>query len=341
VSVVVPAFNEAATLPHLYERICCVLEDVGWKFELIVIDDGSTDRTLAVIKQLRSWDARVHYVSFSRNFGHQAALLAGLKVSQGDVVVSMDADLQHPPEVIPRMLALWLEGYDVVNTCKRSDGSASVFRRVTARLFYRIFALLCDVQLVFGQSDFRLLDARVVKELCAIPERDKFLRGLVGWMGFRQATLDYDVRPRFAGRPTYSLVRRLRFHTNGILSFSIIPLRLFMFVGLLVCVLTSLYGLWALGTGLYSLVGGYPEWVAPGWASIVASVTFLGGIQLIGIGLLGEYLGRVFEQTKGRPEYLVRETSLGTTDQAAQRSAQTQTDGRHGMPLVATDRGDD
>jgi polyisoprenyl-phosphate glycosyltransferase len=340
VSVVVPAFNEAKNLPHLYERLRSVLESAGWRFELIVVDDGSTDTTLAVIKELRLRDPRVQYVSLSRNFGHQAALLAGLGRSQGNVVVSMDADLQHPPEMIPRMLTLWLEGYEVVHTSKRSDESASLFRRVIARLFYRIFSMVSDVQLVFGQSDFRLLDARVVSELCRIPEHDKFLRGLVGWMGFRQANLDYDVSPRFAGRPTYPLVRRVRFHINGILSFSIIPLRLFTLLGLLVSIPAGLYGLWALVAGIYGLMFGYPLWVIPGWGSIEASVTFLGGVQLIGIGMLGEYLGRVFEQTKGRPEYLVRETSLGITDQAAQRDEPAPIDGRQGIPLSAMDRAD-
>ena len=338
VSVVVPAFNEERGLPHLYERLRSVLESAGWRFELIVVDDGSTDRTLAVIKELRSRDSRVQYVSFSRNFGHQAALLAGLGRSQGNVVISMDADLQHPPEMIPRMLALWLEGYDVVHTSKRSDESATLFRRVIARLFYKIFSIVSDVQLVFGQSDFRLLDSRVVSELCRIPEHDKFLRGLVGWIGFRQANLDYDVSPRFAGRPTYPLLHRLRFHVNGILSFSIVPLRLFTVLGLLVAIPTGLYGLWALAAGIYGLIFGYPLWVIPGWGSLEASVTFLGGVQLIGIGILGEYLGRVFEQTKGRPEYLVRETSLGIKCQEPQRGEPAPIDGRQGIPLSVMDR---
>ena len=198
VSVVVPALNEERNLPHLFERLCSVFEGAGWRFELILVDDGSTDGTLAVMKEMRSRDARVRYVSLSRNFGHQAALLAGLKHAQGDVVVSMDADLQHPPETIPRMLALWLEGYDVVHTRKRSDLSAPLFRRVIAKLFYKSFNMLSDVQLVFGESDFRLQDAHVVRELCRIPEHDKFLRGLVEWLGFRQSNLDYDVPPRFA-----------------------------------------------------------------------------------------------------------------------------------------------
>jgi polyisoprenyl-phosphate glycosyltransferase len=233
------------------------------------------------------------------------------------VVISMDADLQHPPEMVLDMLGLWLEGYDVVHTVKRSDKSATLFRKLVAKTFYKSFAILSDVKLAFGQSDFRLLDEKVVRALRCIPEHDKFLRGLVSWMGYRQATIDYDVAPRFAGRPTYSPLRRLKFHVNGILSFSIIPLRLFTFLGLLVAVPTGLYGLLALALGVYGALVGYPAWLVPGWASLAIFVSFLGGIQLIGIGMLGEYLGRIFEQTKGRPAYLIRETSLGmTTDPA-------------------------
>jgi dolichol-phosphate mannosyltransferase len=324
VSVVVPAFNEAENLPHLVERVSSVLADNGWTFELVIVDDGSTDQTLAVTKELHRKDSGVQYVSFTRNFGHQAALLAGMAHSQGDVIISMDADLQHPPELIPQMLNLWLEGYDVVHTVKRSDPSANWIRRVIGRAFYRLFAMLSGVPLGLGQSDFRLLDARVARELCRIPECDKFLRGLVSWMGFRQVSVEYDVASRYSGRPTYPLGRRLRFHVDAILSFSIVPLRLFTIVGLVVCILAGSYGSLALVFGLYGFLTGYPHWLIPGWASLAIFVTFLGGIQLIGIGMLGEYIGRVFEQTKGRPTYLVRETSLTSTGNSSRRCDLTQ-----------------
>jgi polyisoprenyl-phosphate glycosyltransferase len=310
VSIVVPAFNEEANLPHFYTRLCAALATGGWAFELIVVDDGSTDRTMSIVRNLRRADPRVHHVSLSRNFGHQAALLAGLAHARGDVVVSMDSDLQHPPEILPRMLALWQEGYDVVNTIKRSDVSATVFRRTVSRAFYGLFARLSGLRIGFGQSDFRLLDAGFAKELCRFPEYHKFLRGLVNWMGFEQTAIEYDVAPRFRGRPTYTVRRRLRFHADAILSFSVVPLRLFTILGLLVCVPAGLYGLLALAAGFYGLVFGYPHWIVPGWASLTIFVTFLGGIQLLGIGMLGEYIGRVFEQTKDRPPYLIKETSL-------------------------------
>jgi dolichol-phosphate mannosyltransferase len=335
VSIIVPAFNEEANLPHLYRRLCSVLAGGEWSFELIFVDDGSTDRTLEVIKQLQANDPRVHLVSFTRNFGHQAAILAGLSHARGNAVISMDCDLQHPPELLPRMLRLWREGYEVVHTVKRSDISAKLVRRTISRAFYRLFGLLSGLPLHFGQSDFRLLDARVAAELCRLPEHHKFLRGLVNWMGFRQIAVEYDVAPRLNGRPTYSLRRRLSFHANALLSFSVVPLRLFTILGLLVCIPAGLYGLLALGEGLYGLLFGYPRWIVPGWASLATFVTFLGGIQLIGIGMLGEYLARVFEQTKGRPPYLVRESSLPARDASTRPRGPIDVESREAMPVVA------
>ena len=310
VSIVVPAYNEERNLPQLYGKVCAALATAGWTFELIIVDDGSTDRTCSVIEELRRQDPRVQRISLSRNFGHQAALLAGMAHSRGDVVITMDSDLQHPPELLPRMLRLWQQGHDVVHTIKRTDVSASLVRRATAKVFYGCFAKLSGLSMGFGQADFRLLDAYVAMELCRLPERHKFLRGLVSWMGFDSTTIEYDVAPRLNGRSSYRLMRRLQFHTDAILSFSIIPLRLFTLLGLLICVPAGLYGTVALIEGLYALMFGYPSGLVPGWASLAVFVTLLGGIQLIGIGMLGEYLGRIFEQSKARPPYLISDTSL-------------------------------
>jgi polyisoprenyl-phosphate glycosyltransferase len=333
VSVVVPAFNEAKNLPQLYERLRSVLESAGWRFELIVVDDGSTDTTLAVIKELRLRDPRVQYVSLSRNFGHQAALLAGLGRSQGNVVVSMDADLQHPPEMIPCMLSLWLEGYDVVHTSsaptslRPCSGESSPGYSIESSAWFPTSGLSL-VSLIFacwmlGWSASFVGFPNMINS-CAV--------WLDGWDSGRRTWIMTCHHGSLAGR------RRLRFHINGILSFSIIPLRLFTLLGLLVSIPAGLYGLWALVAGIYGLMFGYPLWLIPGWGSIEASVTFLAGVQLIGIGMLGEYLGRVFEQTKGRPEYLVKETSLRITGQAAQRGEPAPIDGRQGIPLSVMDR---
>jgi dolichol-phosphate mannosyltransferase len=310
VSVVTPALNEEHNLRELYRRVSAALTADGWTFELIIVNDGSADGTVTVVRELRSEDPRVHHLSLSRSFGHQAALLAGMGHSRGDVVISMDSDLQHPPELLLRMLRCWQDGYDVVHTIKRTDISAGFFRRVISRAFYGLFTKLSGLPIGFGQSDFRLLDAHVARQLCRLPEYHKFLRGLVIWMGFNQTAIEYDVAPRLSGRPTYTLTRRLRFHLDAILSFSVIPLRLFTICGLLVCLPAGLYGLLALVGGLYGFIFGYPRWVVRGWASLAIFITFLGGVQLIGIGIVGEYLARVFEQTKGRPPFLISDTSL-------------------------------
>ncbi|MDA2932762.1 glycosyltransferase family 2 protein [Acidobacteria bacterium AH-259-D05] len=309
ISVVVPAFNEEDNLPHLCERLKSVLAGLGKDYEIIVVDDASSDGTLALLQQLHSHESRIHYVSLSRNFGHQSALVAGLEYSRGDVVISMDADLQHPPELIPKMLNLWEKGYEVVWTKKNNSGSIPLLKRLGMYVQYTILRRLAGIQLDFGQSDFRLLDRKVVLELCCLPERDKFLRGLVEWIGFRQVGVSYEVQSRFAGKPKYSVASRLRLLTSGIVSFTFLPLRVFTVFGLLVASLSFLYGLLAVILGTYAFLTGYGGGVVPGWASVAIAVYFLGGIQLIGIGLLGEYIGRAYNEAKQRPTYIVREAS--------------------------------
>lgn len=310
VTIVVPAFNEAANLDRLYQRICTVLAELPYEFELIIVDDGGTDDTLEVAKRLRHSDKRVHYISFSRNFGHQSAIVAGLEHSRGTVVISMDADLQHPPELLPQMIELWREGYDVIYTTKRSDVSSRALQRALVKVFYCLFNHLSGMKLGLGQSDFRLLDRRVVDIICQLPERGKFLRGVVDWLGYRQIGLEYDVPPRYSGRSTYRFGRRVAFHLDAFLWFSVFPLRVLTISGALLCALSVVYAVYAAVMGLYGLATGYRGGVVPGWASVAVFVTFLGGVQLLGIGLLGEYIARIFEQIKSRPVFLVRETSL-------------------------------
>lgn len=308
ISVVIPAFNEEDSLPHLCTRLKSVLAGLGKDYEIIVVDDASSDGTLALLQQLHSHETRIHYVSLSRNFGHQAALVAGLEYSRGDVVISMDADLQHPPELIPKMLNLWEKGYEVVWT-KKNSGSIPPLRRLGIYLQYALLRRIAGIQLDFGQSDFRLLDRQVVQELCRLPESDKFLRGLVNWIGFSQVGISYQVESRLAGKTKYNLGSRLRLLMSGIFSFTFLPLRVFTVFGLLVASLSFLYGLLAVIFGAYAFFTGYSGSVVPGWASVAIAAYFLGGIQLIGIGLLGEYIGRTYNEAKQRPTYIVREAS--------------------------------
>jgi len=309
-SVVTPALNEEEGLGRLVEEVLAVLPGLADDFELIVVDDGSDDGTLALLEEMHAGDSRVRFVSLSRNFGHQAAILAGMEHAAGDVVVSMDADLQHPPELLPEMVDLWRSGYEVVYTIKRGSLQAlSHQRRLAMRIGYAVLRSVSGMKLQFGQSDFRLLDRVVVDAIVTMPEHDKFLRGLVDWIGFRQVGLDYEVRPRFAGLEKYTFRQLLRLVTTGVFSFSILPLRLFTVAGVSIAFLAFTYGLFAVVAGTFALITGDTAVSPPGWASIAAAIAFLGGIQLIGIGLLGEYLGRVYDQTKGRPPYVIRTSS--------------------------------
>ena len=310
ISIVVPVRNEQDSIPQLHKRVQSVMEQGAFPYELIVIDDGSTDRSLDILKQLQDQDSRVNYLSLSRNFGHQSAILAGLEHSRGDAVISMDADLQHPPELVLRMLELWRQGYEVVYTVKRQDHSLNLFRRASHRFFYWVLSKLSGMKLSFGQTDFRLMDRKVVDAICKMPERKKFLRGLVSWIGFRQTQVEYDVPTRFAGESKlHGLRHRIGFALDGILAFSVVPLRVFIFFGLFVSTTALLYGAYVTGLALHDLITGGSRLVL-GWATVVAAIMFIGGVQLIGMGILGEYLIRVFDEAKQRPSYLIREKSL-------------------------------
>lgn len=313
ISIVAPAYNEEESLLHLYERVRNVMDALEKNFELIVVENGSSDRSIEILKELHQKDKRINYLSLSRNFGHQGALIAGLEHSGGDVVISMDADLQHPPEVIPEMLKLWEEGYEVVYTIKRENKAQPFFRRLINRLFYSFLSRVSGLELSGGQSDFRLMDRKAVDALISMPERNKFLRGLTRWIGFRQVGIEYDVPPRFAGESKFRFGHLLRFALDGILSFSVIPLRFFTLFGLAISTMAFFYGVFIMGYGIYAISKGQGAgWMTggSGFATIGAAVFFFGGVQLLGIGLLGEYLGRVYDEAKGRPVYLVREHSL-------------------------------
>ena len=309
VSVVAPAYNEAENLENLYERVRRSLESDGESFQLLIVDNGSDDTTLDVLRKLSAKDERVQFVSLSRNFGHQGAIIAGLEMASGNPIISMDADLQHPPEVLPEMLKHWKEGAEIVFTLKRKDRSRSLARKLVDWGFYALLSRLSGLQLESGQSDFRLLDRRALLAITGMNERPKFLRGLTKWIGYRQVTIDYDVEPRRAGRSKFNFRQLFRLGLDGVLSFSVLPLRLFTLSGVVVASGAFLYGAFVVASGVYAYISGYPERIQPGWATVATSIIFFGGIQLIGIGLLGEYLGRVYDQVKERPAYLIRERS--------------------------------
>lgn len=303
-SVVVPCYNEEEVIPITHNRLIFVLEEITPQFELIYIDDGSQDETPNHLRQLQQHDQRVKVVFLSRNFGHQMAITAGLDHVSGDAVVLIDADLQDPPEVIKEMVNRWHEGYDVVYGVRTDRQGETPFKLWSAKAFYRMMNRLSDVPIPLDTGDFRLMDRRVVEALKIMPERDRFLRGMVSWVGFRQVAVSYQRSPRIAGVSKYPLFKMIRFAADGILSFSLVPLRIAIWVGLLTVALSFLGILYALFVRLFTL-----SWV-PGWTISFIAILFIGGIQLIFLGVIGEYIGRIYREDKRRPLYLVRE-SLG------------------------------
>jgi polyisoprenyl-phosphate glycosyltransferase len=301
-SIVVPCYNEEAVLRELHRRLVAILEQMeDTSFEIIYMDDGSRDQTPDILRQLQASDSRVRVVALSRNFGHQIAVSAGLEHASGDAIVIIDADLQDPPEVIPEMIERWRDGYDVVYGLRANRAGETTFKRWTAKAFYRLINRLSEIEIPLDVGDFRLLDRKVVDVLLTMPERDRFLRGMVSWIGFKQVAVIYDRAPRQAGKTKYPLIKMLRFAVDSVISFSFVPLRLAIWVGF-GAIAASFAGIvYALVIRLYTT-----DWVR-GWASIFTAILFLGGVQLITLGIVGEYVGRIYAEVKLRPLYVVRE----------------------------------
>lgn len=302
VSVVVPCLDEHEVLPETLRRLrdlAAATPDCA--FEFVLVDDGSTDGTMAVLRAAAAADDRVRVLSLSRNFGQQIAVTAGLDSARGDAVVLMDADLQDPPEVARQMIALWREGYDVVYGQRMSRAGVGWFKRATARGFHRLMNRLSDTAIPPETGDFRLMSRPVVEVLRQMPERHRFLRGMVAWAGFRQTALPYDRPGRHAGTSKYPLRRMLAYALDGLLSFSIKPLRLAIGMGLAAAALAMVGIVYALVLRLFTAV-----WVE-GWTLLFIAVLFLGGVQLVAIGIIGEYIGRIYGEVQRRPLYVVRE----------------------------------
>jgi glycosyltransferase involved in cell wall biosynthesis len=300
-SVVVPVYNEEDNVPELHRRLTGTLSGAVESYEIVLVDDGSHDRTWEIVRDLAARDPRVKGVSFSRNFGHQMAFTAGVEWASGDAVVIMDADLQDPPELLPELLARWREGYDVVYAVRARRAGETAFKLFTAAAFYRLLRRITRVDIPVDTGDFRLMSRKAVDAFRRMPERHRFTRGMVAWLGFKQVGVAYNRAARHAGETKYPLRKMLRLASDGITAFSYVPLQLATWVGLAVTALAAV----ALAAGA---VAGLAWGGVPTWAFAAAGLALLGGVQLVAVGLLGEYVGRVFDEVKRRPLYLVRET---------------------------------
>jgi polyisoprenyl-phosphate glycosyltransferase len=300
-SIVIPVYNEAEVLPSLYDRLTRVMEGLVEPYEIIFVNDGSQDDSTPLLRDFQARDGRVKFLNFSRNFGHQIAITAGLDYSSGQAAVVMDADLQDPPEVIPRLIEQWRKGYDVVFAVRAKRQGEGLFKRATAAIFYRLFRRMTATEIPLDAGDFRLMSRRAVDTLQSIRERNRFIRGLAGWIGFRQTSVTFVRDVRQAGETKYPLKKMLRFALNGLLSFSLVPLQLASYLGFLISSIGFFYIAYAIGLKLFT------DRVVLGWTSVMVAVLFLGGVQLISLGIIGEYIGRIYEEVKQRPLYIVDE----------------------------------
>ncbi|RIV19283.1 glycosyltransferase [Fibrisoma montanum] len=302
ISLIVPSYNEEENLPVLVHRLMSIMEAYG-AYEILIIDDGSTDQTRFVLRQLSQAYPVVRYLSFSRNFGHQMALRAGYDHARGDAVICLDADLQHPPELIPTLIDKWREGYEVVYTVRRPDPRLSWFKRTTSRNFYRLLRAASNLNIEDGAADFRLLDRKVVDTLKSFKENDLFLRGAISWIGFRQCRVLYEPAPRYAGRSKYSVRKMVKLAAMGITSFSTRPLYMSVLLGFAMSLFASLFG----AEVLYEYF--FTNATVSGWTTLVLLMVLIGGVQFILIGIIGVYLGKTFVEVKQRPAYIIGDTS--------------------------------
>lgn len=299
-SIVIPVYNEAQNLPLLYDELIKVLATLDYSYEVLFVDDGSVDESFSVIKKLNQQNEAVKGLSFSKNFGHQIALLAGLQKASGDIVITMDGDLQHPPSVIPTLIAHHLEGFDIVNTRRIDEASIRPFKKWSSSLYYKIINYLSDVKIEPAAADFRLMSRKAVDAFLQFQERDRFTRGLVSWMGFRQKIIDYQAQSRAHGNSKFTLKKMIRFGLNGITSFSSRPLRISFYAGAFITLSSLLYAIYA----LIRFINGN---TIQGWTSILITVLIIGGAILINLGIIGEYIARIFNEVKARPLYFLKD----------------------------------
>ncbi|WP_448562588.1 glycosyltransferase family 2 protein [Trichothermofontia sp.] len=300
-SIVIPFYNEEQNVDYLFQRLEAILIKIGLPYELICVNDGSRDRTLEKLIEHHRRNSCIKVINFSRNFGKEIALTAGIDFSSGAAVIPIDADLQDPPELIEALLEKWREGFDVVYATRRTRQGETWFKRLTANAFYRVIGQMTAIAIPRDTGDFRLLDRRVVAALKQLPERTRFMKGLFAWVGFKQTAIYYDRDQRYKGNTKWDYWRLWNFAVDGITSFSLAPLKIWSYIGILLSFIAFGY---AFFLALRTLIFGVD---VPGYASLMVALLFLGGIQLVTLGIIGEYLGRVYEEVKGRPLYLVRD----------------------------------
>ena len=304
ISLVIPMYYEEQVAEECYKRVSKVLQDLKeYNYEIIFVNDGSKDNTLGILEKLAKTDDNVKIISFSRNFGHQAAVTAGLKYVSGDAIIIMDADLQDPPELIPDMIEYWKKGYEVIYGKRKKRDGESTFKLFTAKIFYETLNKLSDVEIPKDTGDFRLVDRKVVDVINLLPEHNKFLRGLFSWVGFKQYAYEYERKERFAGKTKYPLKKMLKLAKDGILGFSAKPLKIVGGLGI-ISVLISIAIL------IYAILSFTYSWnnLTSGWTSIMCTMTFLGGVILLSLWMIGEYIARIYDETKERPEYIIDKT---------------------------------
>lgn len=301
VSLVIPMYYEEKVVEECYKRTKKVLESLeNYEYEIVFVNDGSKDKTLEILEEIAKKDENVKVLSFSRNFGHQAAVTAGLKVITGDAIVIIDADLQDPPELIPDMLKLWEEGNEVIYGKRKTRSGESVFKLLTAKMFYKTLNALSDVDIPKDTGDFRLVDRKVVDAMNSLPEHNKFLRGLWSWLGYKQCAFEYERKERFAGETKYPLKKMLKLASDGIISFSSKPIKLVGLLGIISIVISFIILIYALASYIFKL-----NQLSAGWTSLMVAITFFAGVQLLSLWIISEYIGRIYDETKGRPQYVV------------------------------------
>jgi dolichol-phosphate mannosyltransferase len=316
-AVVAPFYNEQSGVREFYEALRSVLETLDVEYQMIFVDDGSADGTLAALNRLADEDRRVTVLSLTRNFGHQIALTAGLDHADADAVVTMDSDLQHPPAAIRDLLREFETGVDIVYAIRRNEDNRSLMKRITARVFYRLLTRLTNVDLVSGAMDFRIMSRRAVEAFRQMPETHRYLRGMVAWMGFPYKTVLYDENPRFADQSKYTLKKMLRLARHGFFSFSTASLEIITFVGFLMTAFAMAYLVFALLAWLFA---GH---VVPGWTSVIAVILIVSGVQLVSVGILAQYIGMIFEEVKRRPLYLLKQSRVPKRDKSVENAVET------------------